>query len=144
MSKKRRGLTKEVERFLHHKHHPILREKRTYGQRAADVIARFGGSWTFIFFFLLFILVWVGINGWLLSRDPFDPYPFILLNLALSCLAAIQAPLILMSQNRQAERDRIDAKYDHAVNRKAKREIEDMQKDLDEIKAMIQKLQTKR
>jgi uncharacterized membrane protein len=120
--------------------HPIFKQKLTIGQKAADFIARFGGSWTFIIIFFFFLFVWMGINAWLIMKKPFDPYPFILLNLVLSCLAAIQAPVILMSQNRQAERDRIDAKYDHQVNRKAEREIQFIQKDLASIRKMIRKL----
>ena len=120
-------------------HHPIFTEQLTYGQRAADTISKFGGSWTFIIGFLIFIIFWITLNVALLSAKIFDPYPFILLNLALSCLAAIQAPIILMAQNRQAERDRIDAKYDHQVNRKAEREVQDIQRDIQEIKKMLSK-----
>lgn len=119
------------------KHHPIFRQKLTLGQRAADVVASFGGSWTFISIFFFFLFVWMAVNAWILLTKPFDPYPFILLNLVLSCLAAIQAPIILMSQNRQAERDRLDAKYDHAINRKAERENQTMMKDLEQIKKSL-------
>jgi uncharacterized membrane protein len=114
-------------------HHPIFREKLTFGQRSADRLANVGGSWWFILAFFIFIVVWMGINSWILFKKPFDPYPYILLNLTLSCLAAIQAPIILMTQNRQTERDRIDAKYDHQINRKAEREIQKIQVDLDKI-----------
>ncbi len=120
--------------------HPLFRQKLTLGQKAADVITSFGGSWTFIFIFFGFLLFWVLTNAWLLARKPVDPYPFILLNLILSTLAAVQAPIILMSQNRQAERNRIDAKYDHAVNRKAERENRMMMKDLKEIKKKLDRL----
>ena len=85
----------------------------------------------------MLLFTWVGINSFLLIHKPFDPYPYILLNLTLSCLAAIQAPLILMAQNRQAERDRIDAKYDHYVNRKAEREIKEIQKDVKLIRRVL-------
>jgi uncharacterized membrane protein len=85
----------------------------------------------------------MSLNTWFLLRKPFDPFPFILLNLVLSCLAAIQAPIILMAQNRQAERDRIHAHYDYMVNRKAEREIQNMQKDLDEIKSSLTKVRKK-
>jgi len=88
----------------------------------------------------MFLIAWICVNSWFLLKKPFDPYPYILLNLALSCLAAIQAPIILMAQNRQAERDRIDAKYDHQVNRKAEREIQLIRKDLDSIRRMIRKV----
>lgn len=120
-----------------HQHHPIFRQKLTLGQKAADAIATFGGSWAFLGFFWLYIAVWMGLNVWFLAEKPFDPYPFILLNLCLSTLAAIQAPVILMAQNRQAERDRIDAKYDHAVNRKAEREVQVILKQLEEIKKKL-------
>lgn len=116
--------------------HPVFRQKWSFGQRLADKIADFGGSWTFIIFFFVILSTWILLNTILLYTK-YDPYPFILLNLVLSCLAAIQAPVILMSQNRQAERDRIHAHYDYQVNRKAEREIQNMQKDLDELKEML-------
>ena len=95
------------------------------GQAAADAVAAFGGSWTFVALFAAATLGWVGINGLLLSINgrTFDPYPFILLNLFLSMLAAIQAPIILMSQNRQAEKDRQSVEHDYEVNLKAELEI---------------------
>lgn len=95
------------------------------GQRAADAVARFGGSWTFIGLFVLVLMVWVGVNTAMLTgrSQVFDPYPFILLNLFLSMLAAIQAPIILMSNNRQSEKDRIRAQHDYEVNLKAELEI---------------------
>ena len=95
----------------------------TTGQRVADAIARVGGSWAFIIGFLLFLLVWALLNTVLLTRDAFDPYPFIFLNLVLSMLAAIQAPIIMMSQNRQSERDRFFAAKDYEVNLKAEIEV---------------------
>jgi len=106
----------------------------TFGQRLADVVARFGGSWPFILWFAGFMLVWVVGNAWLLGRDAFDPYPFIFLNLILSMLAAIQAPVIMMSQNRQAQRDRIDAAHDYEVNLKAEIEIMALHEKLDELR----------
>lgn len=95
------------------------------GQRAADAVATFGGSWTFVGLFAATMLLWVGVNAFLLlSRGTtFDPYPYILLNLFLSMLAAIQAPIILMSQNRQSEKDRLAAEHDYEVNLKAELEI---------------------
>lgn len=101
-------------------------EPITFGQRMADGVARFGGSWTFIGSFGLFLLLWIGLNSWLLSGvhlKPFDPYPFIFLNLMLSMLAAIQAPIIIMSQNRLAENDRRRAIDDFAINTKAELEV---------------------
>ncbi|WP_333876528.1 DUF1003 domain-containing protein [Methylobacter sp.] len=97
----------------------------TFGQRAADAVAAFGGSWTFIILFALILIVWIILNSFILVKysDSFDPYPYILLNLFLSMLAAIQAPIILMSQNRQAEKDRLNAEHDYEVNLKSELEI---------------------
>ncbi len=97
----------------------------TRGQRAADAVASFGGSWAFVGLFAAVMLIWVGLNSYLLALrgSTFDPYPFILLNLFLSMLAAIQAPVILMSQNRQSEKDRLHAEHDYEVNLKAEVEI---------------------
>ncbi|MCB9798742.1 DUF1003 domain-containing protein [Candidatus Nomurabacteria bacterium] len=124
--------------------HPVIEHGRqlSIGDRASDRMTEFMGSWTFIIVFSLAIATWVVLNI-LMVINHWDPYPFILLNLMLSCLSAYQAPIILMSQNRQADRDRITAKYDYAVNRKAEREIQNMQKDLDEIKALLLKMQPK-
>ena len=138
---------KKKNHLIHNKikHHPILREELTLGQKASDRISKFGGSWTFIIIFGVFVIVWMGINSWLLlTKKPFDPYPYILLNLTLSCLAAIQAPIILMTQNRQAQRDRIDAKYDHLVNRKAEREIQAILKDLNKINVKMNGIKRKK
>ena len=123
-----------------HKNHPVFRQRLTAGQIAADTVARLGGSWGFLGVFAIILIIWIVANAVLLSAKPFDPYPFILLNLCLSVVAAMQAPIILMTQNRQAERDRIDAKYDHQVNRKAEREIQLIRKDLDSIRRMIRKV----
>ena len=100
-------------------------ESSTFGQKAADAVASFGGSWVFIGLFAAVLIAWVALNSYLLARyqSVFDPYPYILLNLFLSMLAAIQAPIILMSQNRQAEKDRIGAGHDYEVNLKAELEI---------------------
>ncbi|UCD03769.1 MAG: DUF1003 domain-containing protein [Candidatus Woesearchaeota archaeon] len=112
------------------------KHKLTFGQRAADKLTAFCGSWTFITFVLIYIFFWIVFNMVAFIHH-WDPWPFIILNLTLSCLAALQAPIILMSQNREAERDRRRLEYDYQVNRKAEREIEDMQKDLEEIKKLI-------
>jgi uncharacterized membrane protein len=96
--------------------------RQTFGERLADRVATFGGSWTFLIAFGLFLLAWTVLNL-VLRRDAFDPYPFIFLNLVLSMLAAIQAPVIMMSQNRQASKDRLDAGNDYQVNLKAEIEI---------------------
>ena len=102
-----------------------LEAQTTFGQRAADAVATFGGSWTFISIFAATMVVWVLLNSFVLSRygKAFDSYPYILLNLFLSMLAAIQAPIILMSQNRQSEKDRLNAEHDYEVNLKAELEI---------------------
>ena len=101
------------------------KEKYTIGQRSADAIARFAGSWAFIFSFTGVLILWMVVNT-LLAARAFDPYPFILLNLVLSCVAAIQAPLIMMSQNRQEEKDRRRAENDYKVNLKTEIMIEDL------------------
>jgi uncharacterized membrane protein len=111
-------------------------DQLTLGQRLADNVAKFGGSWTFIIIFALILLTWVILNSLILARyrDAFDPYPYILLNLFLSMLASIQAPIIMMSQNRQAAKDRMDAAHDYEVNLKAETEIEDLHRKLDELR----------
>lgn len=98
-------------------------DNRNFGQRVADNVADFGGSWTFIISFFIFILIWIASNVYILLNKGFDPYPFILLNLILSCLAALQAPVIMMSQNRQEEKDRERAKKDYMINLKSELEI---------------------
>lgn len=110
--------------------------QRNFGQKASDNLAKYAGSWTFILGFVAFLVLWMLTNvyAWL---NTWDPYPFILLNLVLSCVAALQAPIILMSQNRQSEKDRQKAEYDYAINRKAEREIEDIQKQLDRIEKRL-------
>lgn len=102
-----------------------------FGQRLADKVAAFGGSWTFIISFGVFILIWIAFNVFFLLNKGFDPYPFILLNLILSCIASVQAPLIMMSQNRQEEKDRERAKKDYMINLKAEIEIRSLQEKLD-------------
>lgn len=103
----------------------------TPGQKIADKVASFGGSWTFIISFGVFIFLWISINVFLLVNKSFDPYPFILLNLILSCLAAIQAPVIMMSQNRQEDKDRDRAKNDYMINLKSELEIRTLQEKID-------------
>ncbi len=119
--KKKEKLLEEIER---------IRKPRNFGQKAADALTKGAGSWTFIISFLIFLVIWMIINGHFLVQyklgKPFDPYPFILLNLVLSCLAAIQAPIILMSQNRQTQRDRLKTEYDYRINKKAEKEIRDI------------------
>jgi uncharacterized membrane protein len=106
------------------------KETLTFGQRAADKIATFGGSWTFIISFFIILAIWIAFNVYTLRNKGFDPYPFILLNLILSCLASIQAPIIMMSQNRQEEKDRERAEWDLKINEKAEAEIREISKKL--------------
>lgn len=107
-------------------------EKYTAGQRAADKIAKFAGSWAFIFSFTAVLIIWM-VGNVILAKRAFDPYPFILLNLVLSCVAAIQAPLIMMSQNRQEEKDRRRAENDYKVNLKTEIMIEDIHDKMNKI-----------
>jgi len=108
-------------------------DTRNYGQIVADKVAAFGGSWTFIIAFFVFILIWICFNIFILFNKGFDPYPFILLNLLLSCLAALQAPVIMMSQNRQEEKDRERAKKDYMINLKAEVEIRMLDEKIDHL-----------
>lgn len=121
----------------------VDRRRRTFGQKAADTLTKWAGSWTFIITLAALLVLWMAANV-VAAVAHWDPYPFILLNLLLSSMAAFQAPIILMSQNRTAERDRAKAAQDFAVDRKAESEIRDIQADLEEIKAMIRKLDTSR
>ena len=113
----------------------VVHGTSSLGERAADNLAKYAGSWTFIITFLIFLLIWMFINvyAWL---NVWDPYPFILLNLVLSCIAALQAPIILMSQNRQAEKDRRKVEYDYRVNRKSEKMIEEI---LNKVKGIEKK-----
>ena len=112
---------------------PVMEEQATLGQRVADNIAVFGGSWTFIIIFFSFLLVWMLINIVAMASRAFDPYPFILLNLILSCLAAIQAPIIMMSQNRKETKDRARSEQDYKVNLKAELEIRLLNEKIDHL-----------
>ena len=105
----------------------------TLGEKMADGLASFGGSWTFLIIFASILLIWIALNSFLLLKKPFDPYPFILLNLVLSCLAAIQAPVIMMSQNRQEAKDRLRSQHDYRVNLKAELEIRQLHDKIDHL-----------
>lgn len=105
----------------------------TFGQKIADKVAEFGGSWTFIISFMFFLVVWICFNAFILLNKGFDPYPFILLNLILSCIAALQAPVIMMSQNRQEEKDRQRSKNDYMVNLKSELEIRMLHEKIDHL-----------
>ena len=105
----------------------------TLGERLADGLAKFGGSWSFLIIFMAMMVIWMGINIFVPQGKPFDPYPFILLNLVLSCLAAVQAPVIMMSQNRQESKDRLRAEHDYEINRKAEIEIRKLHERMDHL-----------
>lgn len=115
----------------------------TLGQKLADKVAAFGGSWTFIIAFGIFTLIWILLNVYWLMNQAFDPYPFIFLNLVLSCLAALQAPVILMSQNRQEDKDRIRARSDYMINLKSEMEIRNLQNSLESHTELLLKIQSK-
>jgi uncharacterized membrane protein len=115
----------------------LVEERMTFGERVADMVAHFGGSWPFIISFFVFLLLWAVVNSVLLVKSPPDPYPYIFLNLLLSCLAALQAPIIMMSQNRQAAKDRLQADEDFRVNVKAEFAIQQLHRKLDELRAAL-------
>ena len=121
--------------------HPITKIPRTFGQKASDSLTKWAGSWFFIIGFLVFLGLWIFTNVYLLIQyrvsEVFDPYPFILLNLVLSMLAAIQAPVILMSQNRRGQKDRFKAEVDYKINKKAEGEIRDIKKQLNKIEDLL-------
>ncbi|HCT30792.1 MAG TPA: hypothetical protein DIW31_08665 [Bacteroidales bacterium] len=108
-------------------------EKTSFGDRIADKVAKFGGSWNFIITFFIILLLWIILNGFVLLNQAFDPYPFILMNLILSCIAAIQAPIIMMSQNRQESKDRIRSENDYQINLKAEIEIRTLHEKVDHL-----------
>lgn len=130
MKNKKEDQVKIKKDILEKLNHPNFRIAKTSGQKAADWLTKWAGSWTFILSFFVLIAIWMGLNISLLAQykigKPWDPYPFILLNLVLSCLAAIQAPIILMSQNRTAQRDRLKADFDYRINKKAEKEIREI------------------
>lgn len=130
-----------IRRIVERSHiaHDINKEfdtQLTFGQRVADKVAAFGGSWPFIIIFASILVIWIILNSVILAKinATFDPYPYILLNLFLSMLAAIQAPVIMMSQNRMSKKDRLDAAHDYEVNLKAELEISSLHEKLDELR----------
>lgn len=123
----------ETNELLSENIEPEIEAELTYGQKLADKIAEFGGSWIFILLFFSFLLGWIGVNVWILATRPFDPYPFILLNLILSCLAAIQAPVIMMSQNRLEQKDRSRSEHDYKIDLKAELEIRLLHEKIDHM-----------
>ncbi len=114
----------------------------TFGERVADAVAAFGGSWKFIILFFLFLIVWILANAIVLMNRSFDPYPFILLNLILSCIAAMQAPVIMMSQNRQEQKDRIRSQNDYLINLKAEVEIRALHEKVDRLTKLLENSKT--
>ncbi len=119
----------------------LQQEQLSFGQKLSDWIAIKAGSWGFIIGFLCVLGIWICINGWVLMTKPFDPYPFILLNLILSCIAALQAPIIMMSQNRQEAKDRIRSEQDFLIDQKAEIIIEELYVSVMELKKQHQALQ---
>jgi CRP/FNR family cyclic AMP-dependent transcriptional regulator len=113
----------------------IVDERMSFGQKVADLVARFGGSWIFIISFCVFLLLWMVVNTAYFLNAPPDPYPYIFLNLILSCIAALQAPVIMMSQNRQSLKDRLQADQDFQINIKAEFAIQQIHRKLDELRA---------
>ena len=138
-SKRNRKINRKLTRALNNNSYRItnvnqvLKQQLTFGQKVSDAVARFGGSWGFIFAFVGFLLLWMIINGLELFGIHFDPYPYILLNLALSCVSAIQAPIIMMSQNRSADHDRLGASNDYHVNLKSEHELRILHAKLDHL-----------
>ena len=116
----------------------FLREERSFGEKAADVLTTVSGSWGFIIFLVIFFAAWIWVNVYAYT-NAWDPYPFILLNLVVACLATIQVPIIMMSQNRQEKKDRIRSEYDYSINKKAEKEIEEIISKLDSIERKLSK-----
>lgn len=135
MSKKKRSNKIENSNNLNN----FLRlQKLTLGQKWADKVTKFVGSWLFIIVYLIFFSFWISVNTiWLINQETFDPYPFVFLNLVLACITGIQAPIILMSQNRTEDRDRIELERDYVLNKKSEYKIENIQKELKSIKMLI-------
>ena len=134
-------LTEEIFTTLSENLYTKKKNRMTFGQKTSDWLTRWAGSWIFIISFLIFIVLWMILNTyyWVnyFTGKPFDPFPFILLNLVLSCLAALQAPIILMSQNRSSQRDRLRAEYDYKVNRTAEKEIRELKTLLNRIERKL-------
>lgn len=138
LSERERRVISQIARRVHISQNinRTFEERLTFGERLADRVATFGGSWTFIILFGVVLVVWIALNSFLLvqQRGVFDPYPYVFLNLVLSMLAAIQAPVIMMSQNRQAAKDRLMAGHDYEVNLKAELEIMRLHEKLDQMR----------
>jgi uncharacterized membrane protein len=121
---------KEEDLVLNNLLHPA-KEQLTPGQQISDKVARFGGSWKFIIFFMIVLVLWISYNATAIDSKAFDPYPFILMNLILSCIAALQAPIIMMSQNRKEEKDRMRSENDYLINLKAEMGIRSLHQKMD-------------
>jgi len=135
LSMRERRVLERLASRAHRAHLGDSSDRLTFGEHLADQVARFGGSWSFIIVFIAILCVWAGYNTWAQPREIFDPYPFVFLNLMLSMLAALQAPIIMMSQNRQAARDRLAAARDYEVNLKAESDIIGLHEKLDALRA---------
>ncbi|HMM76121.1 MAG TPA: DUF1003 domain-containing protein [Gammaproteobacteria bacterium] len=135
LSKRERRVLERIALRAHRAHLGDASDRLSFGERLADQVARFGGSWSFIIVFVCILGAWVTFNTWAGSREIFDPYPFVFLNLMLSMLAALQAPIIMMSQNRQATRDRLAAARDYEVNLKAESDIIGLHEKFDALRA---------
>ena len=134
ISRRLRAANSLIERRTTRNVNELMEDRFTFGDRLADRIAQFGGSWTFLIWFGVTLLVWMALNSLESIWHPFDPFPFIFLNLVLSCLAAVQAPVIMMSQNRQATKDRLQADLDYQVNLKAELQIRSLHLKIDELR----------
>jgi uncharacterized membrane protein len=134
IARRLRGANALIEQRASRNVNELMEEKFTFGDRLADRIAQFGGSWAFLIFFGIVLFLWMGLNSLESIWHPFDPYPFIFLNLVLSTLAAVQAPIIMMSQNRQAVKDRLQADLDYQVNLKAELQIRSLHLKIDELR----------
>ena len=125
--------TKEIESHVKNINE-LHANQLTFGEKVADKMADFAGSWTFIISFIIILLTWISLNSWVVMFKPYDPYPFILLNLVLSCIAALQAPIIMMSQKRQESKDRLRSQQDYEVDVKAAHLIETILMELEIVK----------
>ena len=134
ISRRLRAANSLIERRATRNVNELMEDRYTFGDRLSDRIAQFGGSWTFLIWFAVTIFVWMALNSLESIWHPFDPFPFIFLNLVLSCLAAVQAPVIMMSQNRQATKDRLQADLDYQVNLKAELQIRSLHLKIDELR----------
>jgi uncharacterized membrane protein len=134
IARRLRGANALIEQRASRNVNELMEQKFTFGDRLADRIAQFGGSWAFLICFAITLFMWMGLNSLESIWHPFDPYPFIFLNLILSCLAAVQAPIIMMSQNRQAAKDRLQADLDYQVNLKAELQIRSLHLKIDELR----------